>query len=406
MKIAIFFDGLELPPKNGVAFRFYYLSLVLKQKGVDIIPFFCDRGWMDKRKFKKDFGHAHLFSPNVFYNNLYLVKQIIKSEGVDIIQVNNTASVLWFGSYYSAELKIPLLTEMHDCDATVKKTTGADRQTVNKMMFFQYAAGMLSHSIITMTKRDKDELELLGIPDYKLNLIPNGIDTAFFSYVKPNIDSRQLVFLGNMFYGPNANAVELLINKVMPFVNLKLVCVGMVPNEFRKKYTSKNVIFTGGIDDIRPILKQSCLAVAPIYQGSGMKVKMLNFAASGIPIITTAMGASGYPDGFAIVENKIEEYPNIINRLLNNPQNINTQSKIARNLVDNLFSWDKIADSVIDVYKNISYSGLENIIPNKIFGPSDLEPNSIVFSEHCPLPMWLEEERLKFSANVPDYIKI
>lgn len=405
MKIGILFDGLELPPKNGVTFRFHYLTQALKRKGVNIVPFFCNRGWVNNDDLKKQYGHVHLFSPNIFYNKIEFVKEKIKSENVDLIQVNNSASVLRFGSYYSSSLNIPLITEMHDCDATIKKTIGANKDVVNKMKFFQYAAGIISHAIITMTEKDKNELELLGIPKHKLNLISNGIDTAYFPYSKPNIKSKQIIFLGNMFYSPNLNAAEILITKIMPNVDLKLVCVGMVPEKFKKQHTSFKVSFTNGIDDIRPLLKKSILAVAPIFQGSGMKVKMLNFAAAGIPIVTTSVGISGYPPNFAIVENDIKQYPKLIKKLINNPEKISTQSIIAHKIVKDNFMWGNISNTVINLYKNTKYTDFPNIVDRKISNKTEVDPY-VYFSEKSPLPMWLEEDRLKFTANVLDYIEI
>ncbi|MDP3093312.1 MAG: glycosyltransferase family 4 protein [bacterium] len=404
MKIGIIFDGIEIPPKSGVAFRLYYLSKKLEEKGVRVVMFLCERGWVSHNDLKKEPFVFHIFSPEVFYKKIDFVKNVISKEKPDIIQVNNSSSVLSYGAYYSNELRIPLVTEMHDCDAIIKKTLGCDRQDIDISEFIQYSAGYLSHEVICMTPKDKKEFIHMGILKDKINLIPNGIDTDYFKYNSPNLPKRQIIFLGNMFYEPNRNAAEIAIKMIVPHINARLLCIGMVEDSFRRKFSSDKVVFTGGVDDIRPFLKESSIAIAPVFEGSGMKVKLLNYAASGLPIVSTEMGISGYPRNIAIIENDITKYPKLVEKLLDDLKVATEQSKKAREIVCKKFSFDFIAEKVIKLYKKTKFKKKRSSF---VLGVKDKEKkNKIFFQRLSPLPMWLEEKRVKFSSTVPDYITL
>ncbi|MBI2464831.1 glycosyltransferase family 4 protein [Candidatus Shapirobacteria bacterium] len=407
MKIGILFDGPEIPPKGGVGYRFYYLSHFLAKKGIEIVGFMSDRNTCTVNQLKKEPFKTHLFSPRTFYKDTDFVLDVIRKENVDLIQVNNSQTALLLGAKYSQALGIPLVTEMHDVDSTLKMTLNAKKEKTDELEFVQYCAGKLSQEVVCMTELDKEELINLGINKTKINLIPNGIDIEYFHYTTPNLTSGQAVFLGNMFYRPNRNAAKVLITKVIPKTKLKLVCIGMVEEKFKEKYACERVMFTGPVDDIRPILKKSSIAIAPIFQGSGMKVKILNFAAAGLPTITTSLGISGYPSEVAIVENDVNKYPKIIEEVMSSVDATINRTKNSREIIEKYFSWEPISDKVIEMYKKILKNNL--CFTGQGFDHSDTmgwKHYSLAYQRKTPLPIWLEESRTKYGKERFKYIDI
>lgn len=404
MKVGILFDGPEIPPKCGVAYRFYYLSRFLAKKGVEVVGFFSDRGTASYDNIKNEPFKSHFFSPRVFYKDPKTVLDIIRKEKVDILQVNNSQSVLLFGAKYSHELKVPLVTEMHDVDSTLKRTLKADINTIEEMEFVQYCASLLSHNIICMTDIDHHQLIQIGVEARKLNIIPNGIDTEYYKFSIPKFNQKQIVFLGNMFYLPNKNAAEKIITQIMPRLpEMKLVCIGMADSSFANKYSSSQVTFSGPVDDIRPILESSSIAVAPIFEGSGMKVKILNFAAAGLPILTTSFGIPGYPSEIATVENDLCRYPQIIKSILSNKDHATNQVKKSRKIIEKHYSWETIANDVVNLYHKTKFSNLTTIRENVNKWPP---PRDLIYKKHAPLPIWLEESRIKYGKETFKHLEI
>lgn len=73
----------------------------------------------------------------------------------------------------------------------------------------------------------------------------------------------------------------------------KLIAVGKAPNDVIKKYQTDRIEFTGAVDDLRPYIKQSNVFLAPIAYGSGIKTKILEAMAMGVPVVTNSIGAEG-----------------------------------------------------------------------------------------------------------------
>lgn len=380
MRVGIFHDGLEIPPRAGIPYRFYYLSKELEKQGVEIVLFLCDRFNIDQEKLKNEPFETHLFSPKTFYEDLDFVESKVKEAKVDVLQVDCSQTALLYGYRYSKNLKLPLVTEMHDVDSAKYITSGGnDKKIIDRLDYVQNKAGQYSDHIICMTQTDRDQLNDIGIKNEKITLVPNGVDPEFFYYSEPKTDSKKLIFLGNMFYPPNRKTAQLIIEKVMDKVDASLVCIGMVEDDFKNKYASEKVEFAGGVADIRPYLESGALAVAPIFEGSGMRVKFLNFASAGIPAISTSIGTSGYPKNIAFLEDDIEKYPAIINHLLKNPDKLIEKSREARKIVEDRFSWNRLAKDVISVYQKMIDQDYE-------------DKGEFEFEGRVPLPVWLEEE--------------
>lgn len=216
MKLGIFFDGIEIPPKSGIPYRFYYLTKVLAKKGVEIVVFLCDRFNADKELLKSLPFDFHLFSPELAYYDYDLVKAVVKSAKVDIIQVDHIQTSLWFAVRLSEELKIPLVTEMHDIDYRLKQSMGAEKNEILKQKFMQYAAAYGSDCVVCVCPDDYKYLLEMGVSKKKIVIAPNGVDSEYYAYRKPDLAKRKLVFLGNMYYPPNLLAAELLTKKIMP----------------------------------------------------------------------------------------------------------------------------------------------------------------------------------------------
>ncbi len=396
MRVGIFFDGMEIPPKSGIPYRFYNLSKVLASKGVEVVIFLCDRFNADKEELKKLPFEFHLLSPELAYYDYDLVKAVVKSANVDIIQVDHVQTSLWFAARISEELKIPLVTEMHDIDSRLKSSMGADESEISLQRFLQYASGQASDQVICVCPDDYKYLIDLGIPRRKITIAPNGVDSEYYSYSEPDLNSHKLVFLGNMFYPPNRTAAEYLVNVVMPKLpkEYTLTCVGMIDSQVCKDLSSERVTFTGPVDDFRPYMRGASFAVAPITQGSGMKVKMLNFASLGVPIITTSEGVAGYPKEIAVVEDDIEKYGELIQSLSKNPKEMLKMSKRARSIIEEMYGWDCIATKIINAYKALHFHPKHNVaidgICPKLF--SKMATKNKINPKHVPLPIWLEDE--------------
>jgi len=108
-----------------------------------------------------------------------------------------------------------------------------------------------------------------------------------------------LLFMGSYTFGPNIEAAEFLIESVWPQVQkempqARLIIAGAYPDRVRGYDSGKDgVEFPGFVADLEHLYKRSRIICAPIFSGAGTRVKIIEAAAYGKPIIATRIGAEG-----------------------------------------------------------------------------------------------------------------
>jgi glycosyltransferase involved in cell wall biosynthesis len=103
-----------------------------------------------------------------------------------------------------------------------------------------------------------------------------------------------------MFYPPNADAVRWFLSEVFDRVraavpDVRLVIVGARPpaDIAAQSDPGRGIEVRGFVEDIRPLLEEAAATVVPTRAGSGMRVKILEAMAQGLPVVTTTVGAEG-----------------------------------------------------------------------------------------------------------------
>jgi len=159
--------------------------------------------------------------------------------------------------------------------------------------------------ILVVSKEDEAILVEYGIPRGKIAIIPNGVDTRAFSPIldtaqiqeRRNLkDFHKVVFVGNMEYFPNQEAVQVIIKRLAPQIqskigNVKFIIIGRTS----KKMNSPDIIFTGRVESVAKYLTASDVAIAPLFHGSGTRLKILEYFSCGLPVVSTSVGVEGLP---------------------------------------------------------------------------------------------------------------
>ncbi len=126
-----------------------------------------------------------------------------------------------------------------------------------------------------------------------------GIDVGRFTYQPDGRESATMLFLGSFRHTPNVTAIEWFVKHVLPRIltqrpDARLVVVGSgpPPRDLIAR-AGPSVELLGFVEDIRTELARRAVFVCPILSGSGVRVKLLEAFASGIPVISTTVGAEG-----------------------------------------------------------------------------------------------------------------
>ena len=126
--------------------------------------------------------------------------------------------------------------------------------------------------------------------------IPNSVSIPAHH---PISSEPTLLLLGSYHYPPNTDAANFLIDDVFPLIqkelpHARLLIAGSNPEHIRSYGTgAENVEFTGFVNDLDELYRRSRVMCCPIFSGGGTRLKMIEAAAYGKPIIATSIGAEG-----------------------------------------------------------------------------------------------------------------
>lgn len=373
MRICIltFFEDLLLKD-TGPTVRIYYLAKGLASLGHDvhiIIPSF-------RRRCKKVDGMTMHFVNGLFpypvlakLSKLFGVFRSASFFLYDIIFLMRISkricesNILQIEEQETGGLLIPIVSLVFrkktivDCHDVLQALRIKHTNFVRRILetFFEKIAYKYSNAIVVVSESEKELLISYGINEEKIYVVPNGVDTKFFSpprdkkYAKARFnleDSPIVIFVGNMEYYPNKEALHLIASKIAPRVqkdvpNAKFLIVG----RNRCKVKTHGLICTGVVKNVAELLAASDVAIAPLLKGTGTRLKVLEYFSCGLPVVSTSIGVNGLKvkDGVhAFVEDRIDNFAVKIIELLKNRQSALKIGSAARELVINNYDWNKI----------------------------------------------------------------
>lgn len=135
------------------------------------------------------------------------------------------------------------------------------------------------------------------VPDARIEVVPTIHELRDAG--KPFQERQGLLFIGNLAHRPNDDAVLFFMREVYPRLrerlpSLRLDIIGDNPSDAIKAYESDEVSVRGYVPDVEPYLRDRRVFVAPLRFGAGIKGKVGEAMAHGIPVVTTSIGAEGF----------------------------------------------------------------------------------------------------------------
>ena len=177
-----------------------------------------------------------------------------------------------------------------------------------------------------------------------------GIDTSRYQFRPRGREPLTMLFLGSWRHDPNRVAVDWFVRQVLPHVlaqepAAKLVIVGSdPPPEHTYADHAAHLRMLGYVEEVRDPLGQYSIFVCPILSGSGVRVKLLEAFAAGIPVVSTNVGAEGLAtkDGeFCALADDPAAFAACVIALLRDPERAAAMAQRARAEV--VANWDMAA---------------------------------------------------------------
>jgi glycosyltransferase involved in cell wall biosynthesis len=153
-------------------------------------------------------------------------------------------------------------------------------------------------AVVVVSAEDRRELLALD-SSLPVTVVPNGVDADAFGHDGSPRDPNRILFTGVMDYAPNVTAAGFLARRVFPLVrrahrSARLAIVGRDPlPEVVALGRLEGVEVLGGVPDLRPWLSGSRVFACPMRSGTGIKNKLLEAMANGLPCVATPLALQG-----------------------------------------------------------------------------------------------------------------
>jgi GT2 family glycosyltransferase/glycosyltransferase involved in cell wall biosynthesis len=196
-------------------------------------------------------------------------------------------------------------------------------------------------SIQVCTEENRKHLASF-LPARSEDILPGlraGIDTARYEFRSEGREPRTMLFLGSFRHMPNQVALDWFTGKVMPEIlavepAAKLIVVGSDPPPVHAYGDlAANLELKGFVEDAQAVIDRSAVFICPILSGSGVRVKLLEAFASGIPVVSTKIGAEGLAgkDGeFCLLADDPKDFAAKVVHVLRHPEEAREMARRAR----------------------------------------------------------------------------
>ena len=288
-----------------------------------------------------------------------------------------------------------MVYEVHDLEMNVVPLyfPGQDGQSeVMKHDAYQHQAASYASLVRVMSKFDFDIMSETW-EDYDSNTfvwLPVAAAAAESDFTLDK-ERTTLSYIGNMSYKPNYEGAEAIVDMAPSLPDYDWCFVGRGSEEF----DSSEIRGLGMVDDISPILRKTAIGLAPIFSGSGMKIKNLMYLKHGIPVLTTSVGAQGYPKSEAIiVEDDLSRWPLLIGTLAADAKRLVALSRTASEVFRRNFESAHVDNRAMMLYQHCikNYHGSKKRVMPSI-DQSQIDPHEMY---------WVREFRESLTSCVTE----
>jgi polysaccharide biosynthesis protein PslH len=226
-----------------------------------------------------------------------------------------------------------------------------------------YEAEMLDHFdlILAITETDAERFKALNPQcGERIIVVPAGANLPADLPPEPPQEGGHvcLIHIAAMDWLPNQGGLRWLRDDVLPLLNASGLDYHMdvIGKSMPKEFTAMNgprVKVHGFVEDLTPLTSAAHMAVVPLKVGSGMRVKILDYWAMGIPVVATRVAAEGLHDGdlpvVALADDPVS-FTDTVRRLAADPGERRALRTAAFAKVSSAYGWPGLVDKLVQRY--------------------------------------------------------
>lgn len=220
-----------------------------------------------------------------------------------------------------------------------------------------------SDFVLMVSEQDVDSLRSLDDGLGAVEAVPIGVDIDHFQPIERSSDLLNILSIGTMHWPPNVDSMLYFYKEIMPLVcervpDCSLTIAGQKPVEsIRALAGDKRVNIIGYVDDDRALSRQCGVFIVPLRSGSGVRVKILNALAMGLPVVSTSIGAEGLAvksGEHLLIADTPNDFADAVADILTNREMAAGLGANGRKLVCEKYSWEGVGQRLLSLYDGLT----------------------------------------------------
>jgi glycosyltransferase involved in cell wall biosynthesis len=285
------------------------------------------------------------------------VHELAAAEQVDLVHCEWTP----YSRFANGLKENPVLITSHNVESQIWFRRAKQSRGIIQRLFFNLQAikmerferRALQNAQVVTAVTTEDVRVMRSWNARSVRLVENGVDLEYFKPCAEIGNEPELLFLGSLDWFPNIDALDYLLECIMPIVrslqpSVRLRIVGRRPSKELATRVAKLgwAELVSDVPDVRPYLAQASVVVVPLRIGGGSRIKILEALASGKALVSTSVGAEGLAvtDGENIrIADEPAQFAQGVLELLASPEGRHRLGRSGRALVEKRYGWQEIA---------------------------------------------------------------
>lgn len=215
-------------------------------------------------------------------------------------------------------------------------------------------------AVLAVSEEDRRALEEVSGEGRNFRVVPISVNTDEVQPVCRVAEADRIVTLGTMFWQPNVDGILWFVHSVLPLIRREkpdaaLDIIGARPPKEVVAFGEQDRLIrvTGYVEDPLPFLERAGVMVVPLRAGGGMRVKILNALAQGLPVVTTSIGCEGIAvehGQHVLIADTPAEFARAVVQVLRDRSLASELGRRGRRLIETLYDYRVACRPLDDLY--------------------------------------------------------
>lgn len=295
------------------------------------------------------------------------LRELIQRKSFDVVQIEFT--LMW--QYAPIFKGIPVTLDAHNIEyEIIRQNRDACGNPAKRLLYALEERKLRAHEERAWRECDlcftvsDNEREVIASRSGNKGKVTTmiGIDLERFPFqVKPESEKR-ILFVGGMDYLPNLDSLLYFTGEIFPLIRAKvpgarLDIVGRDVVRVAGQLAGDGIKVHENVPAILPWFRQADLIVVPLRLGAGIRIKILEAMAAGLPIVATPKGCEGIAvehGEHLLIGDSPESFADAVRRVLGDDGLRRSLARNARGLVERRYSWETLAKDLENMYRKLA----------------------------------------------------